>query len=83
MEANRTQESLISTSNKAGPENRSTLSSKRLAYSINEVVSVSGLSRSLLYLEISAGRLVAHKAGRRTVILTSDLETWLSALPRS
>ena len=55
----------------------------RLAYSITDVVKASGLSRSLLYIEMAAGRLVAHKAGKRTVILASDLHEWLANLPKS
>ncbi|MTI42029.1 DNA-binding protein, partial [Roseibium hamelinense] len=35
-----------------------------------------------LYEEIRAGRLVATKIGRRTIILDEDLKAWLDALPR-
>jgi hypothetical protein len=35
-----------------------------------------------LYEEIRAGRLVATKIGRRTVILDDDLKAWLSRLPK-
>jgi len=34
-----------------------------------------------LYQEIGAGRLIARKIGRRTVILRSDYERWLNSLP--
>lgn len=34
------------------------------------------------YEEIKAGRLVARKVGRRTIILDEDLKAWLDALPR-
>lgn len=34
------------------------------------------------YEEIKAGRLVARKIGRRTIILDEDLKAWLDVLPR-
>jgi hypothetical protein len=52
-----------------------------LALSIAQVVRCSGLSRTLVYQEMRAGRLLARKCGRRTVILQTDLEAFLSALP--
>lgn len=53
----------------------------KLTFSVPEAVSVTGISRSLLYLEIAAGRLPARKLGRRTVILREDLQAFLKALP--
>ena len=41
--------------------------SDRLAYSIDRLAKMTDLSRSSLYEEI-AGRLVAQKAGRRTIV---------------
>lgn len=40
-----------------------------------------GICRAQLYLEISAGRLVARKAGRRTLIARAEGDRWLAALP--
>lgn len=40
-----------------------------------------GICRAKTYLEIAAGRLTAKKAGRRTLILRTEQERWLSALP--
>lgn len=49
--------------------------------SIEAAAQFLGLGRSLVYTEIRAGRLVAHKAGRRTVILREDAERYLRGLP--
>ena len=35
----------------------------------------------LIYEEISAGRLIARKVGRRTIVRRSDAIRWLRALP--
>ena len=56
--------------------------SQRLAYSISDLVKVSGRSRSAIYYEIGVGRLKARKAGRRTIILHVDAVAWLEALPQ-
>jgi hypothetical protein len=53
----------------------------KLAHSIAQLVEVSGLGRSFIYEEIKAGRLVARKAGRRTLVLHEDAERWLGSLP--
>ncbi|THD63774.1 MAG: DNA-binding protein [Bradyrhizobium sp.] len=53
----------------------------KLAFSIEEAVAASGVGRT--FEEIKAGRLVARKCGRRTLILKHDLALWLDALPRS
>jgi excisionase family DNA binding protein len=52
-----------------------------LSYSVADVVKLSGVGRTVLYEEIKAGRLKAHKLGRRTLILADDLQRWLAALP--
>jgi excisionase family DNA binding protein len=54
-----------------------------LAYSIETAAVVSDHSRTTLYRAISDGRLVARKSGGKTVILRSDLETFLYGLPVS
>jgi excisionase family DNA binding protein len=43
---------------------------------------LTGASRDTLSDAIKSGRLVAHKWGRRTVILSEDLHRFLTALPR-
>ena len=54
---------------------------KKLAYSIAEVVNLTGVGRSLIYEEIAAGRLRVKKVGRRPLIFDGDLKAWLEALP--
>jgi excisionase family DNA binding protein len=52
-----------------------------LAYTINDAVKVSGLSRTKLYELASTGRLSFRRCGRRTVILADDLRALLENLP--
>lgn len=52
----------------------------QLGHSVDEVVRISGLGRTLVFSEIKEGRLVARKCGRRTIVLRSDIERWLSHL---
>jgi hypothetical protein len=52
-----------------------------LAHTIPQAAKASGLSRSMLYLEIGRGRLHARKCGARTLILDSDLRRFLRGLP--
>jgi hypothetical protein len=54
--------------------------SDRLGYSIARLAKMTDLSRSLLYEEIAAGRLLARKAGRRTIITRRDAIRWLRSL---
>lgn len=55
----------------------------RLAYSIKEVCQLAAVGRSTLYAEIGEGRLRAVKHGRRTLILTADLQDWIAKWPAS
>ena len=54
---------------------------EKLACSISETAELLGIGRTLIYREINAGRLIAHKAGKRTIILRTKREDWLKALP--
>ena len=56
---------------------------EKLAYSISEVVDLTGISRSKIYEEIRDGKLRAVKSGHRTLILCGDLEDWLTSLPET
>ena len=49
--------------------------------SIREVCTYTGLSRTKISGEIQVGRLPARKAGRRTLVMRSDLARWLLSLP--
>lgn len=52
-----------------------------LAITIPEAVKLSGMSRTAIYEALKRGDLVARKAGRRTLISFTDLETYLVGLP--
>jgi excisionase family DNA binding protein len=54
-----------------------------LAYSIAQVVAMLGIGRDKLYHEIREKKLIARKAGKRTLILAADLESYLASLPRA
>lgn len=51
------------------------------AFTINEACREIGIGRTKLYEEIAAGRLIARKANRRTLILSGDLRSYLDRLP--
>ena len=50
---------------------------ERLAYSVNEVARLTGLSRDLLYDEMRRGNLSYVKIGRRRVITHEHLQQFL------
>ena len=55
--------------------------SSRLAYSVERLAAEADCGRSLIFSEIAAGRLVARKLGRRTIVRRSDAIRWLRNLP--
>ena len=50
----------------------------RLAYSVDKVDCLTGLSRDLLYDQMRAGRLAYLKIGRRRVVTRQHLEAFLT-----
>jgi excisionase family DNA binding protein len=54
-----------------------------LTVTISEAVRLSGLSRSELYRQLSAGRIRACKSGSRTLILWASLKAYVEALPEA
>ena len=54
-----------------------------LAYTIDELCIVAKVGRTTVYKEIAAGRLIARKVGRRTIILPSDSQSWLANLAQA
>lgn len=52
-----------------------------LAYDINGLASACGRVRSTIFEETAAGRLIARKAGGKTIVLYADAIAWLEALP--
>jgi predicted DNA-binding transcriptional regulator AlpA len=57
--------------------NTNGMSLEPIAYRIEQVESVTGLSRSLIYDEVGAGRLVRTKVRGCAVWLREDLLNWL------
>jgi hypothetical protein len=55
----------------------------KIAYTMKEAVSVTGVGRTSLYLAIRRGELRVVKRGARTIILDRDLRRWLEGLRAS
>jgi hypothetical protein len=53
----------------------------KVAYTVAEFCMAYGVGKSLVFEEISAGKLHTKKAGRRTLILAKDAMAWVEALP--
>jgi hypothetical protein len=53
----------------------------KIAYTVEEAVAASGISRSRLYEHHAAGVITMRKAGRRTLILGDELRSLIEALP--
>ena len=51
---------------------------ERLAFSVDEVAAITGLSRDLLYDQMRAGKLAYLKVGRRRIITRQHLEAFLT-----
>ena len=53
----------------------------KLAFSPDEAAFRAGVGRTLIFAEIKEGRLIAHKAGARTLITVDALVDWIKSLP--
>ncbi len=53
----------------------------KIGLSIDEACHASGIGRTKLYEALSNGKLIAKKAGRRTIIRPEDLEAYVASLP--
>jgi len=53
----------------------------KAAFHLGELTEAGLGSRSFLYEQINAGRLRAHKLGRKTIILKRDLDNWWRVYP--
>ena len=69
--------SISSGDNESGPS----IPQVTRAFSVEEVVERTGLSKTKLYEEIAQKNLLAKKSGVRTLILESDLDQFLRRLP--
>lgn len=54
----------------------------KLMYKISEVCELVSMSRSVIYEEIKAGRLVITKRGRATLVAADDLADYVALLKR-
>ena len=54
----------------------------RGALSIAKLCAYASVGRTTVFAEIKAGRLIAHKLGRSTIIFVEDADAWLQSLPR-
>ncbi len=53
------------------------------AMTIADAAIYTGLGRSRLYEYLAEGRIIARKAGRRTILMRADLDRLLAELPRA
>jgi excisionase family DNA binding protein len=53
----------------------------QLAYTVADVCAVARIGKTAVYEAINCGELRAVKRGRRTLIISTDLQDWLSRLP--
>lgn len=54
----------------------------RRSFSVDEIAARNNLGPTKVAAEIKAGRLVARKVGKRTIITDADEQAWLDNLPR-
>ena len=52
------------------------------SYSVDEFARRNRIGLSTAYAEIRAGRLIARKIGRRTLIVAEDARSWRDNLPK-
>jgi len=55
----------------------------KIAVTLVEASAMSGIGRSSLYRLFSQGKLTPRKAGKRTLILVSELDEYLHSLPKA
>lgn len=54
---------------------------QKISVTLREASALSGIGRSSLYKLFNAGKLTPRKAGKRTLILVAELESYLMSLP--
>ena len=53
----------------------------KIAVTIPEAVSISGIGRTSLHNVFKAGAIRPRKHGKRTLVLVAELESYLASLP--
>jgi excisionase family DNA binding protein len=53
----------------------------KLTVTLTEAQAMTGLSRSTFYRAFASKKISARKAGKRTLILVSELEEYIRSLP--
>ena len=61
--------------------NTTSLELQREGLSVAEACAIAGIGRTKFYEAIANGSLRARKFGKRTIVLRSDLQDFLSELP--
>jgi hypothetical protein len=61
--------------------NATQLESRVIAYPVDDVPSVAGVTRTQVFEAIRARELTARKRGRRTLIEADELRRWISTFP--
>lgn len=54
----------------------------KIAVTLSEATALSGIGRTTLYKLFNEGKLTPRKAGKRTLILVSELEAFVNSLPK-
>lgn len=54
---------------------------QKLTVTVQQARQLTGLSRTTLYKLFSQGKLTPRKVGKRTLILTAELEKFVNSLP--
>jgi len=52
----------------------------QVVWSVIQVAKHCGLSKTVIYEDIAAGKLVAHKRGQRTLVFDDDFSNYLSSM---
>lgn len=53
----------------------------RGAFDVNGFCAWAGIGRTTFYKEVNEGRLSIRKLGKKTVVVRTEAERWLNALP--
>jgi predicted DNA-binding transcriptional regulator AlpA len=54
---------------------------QKIAVTLREATALSGIGRSSLYKLFKTGELTPRKAGKRTLLIVAELESYVKSLP--